>query len=152
MSAQVHPEEGPHTQHGPQRAATDLHTQAHVHGDVQMHRGTPGAKLRRGVHVQTLPARRPPRQAQDCEGDRQARVPRGQPDTHIFVFTCETRAVELVHSHDHSHDIFAVHDRCGQEIPCHVVGQFISKGAEVGTLRGKGREGRGHCSVARGQG
>lgn len=97
------------------------------------------------VPTQTSPARHGPRQAQDREdpGDRRVCASRGLPDTHVFIFTCETRAVQLVHSHDHSHNIFAVHDGRGQDVPCHVARQLISKGAEVGTLQGKRREGRG---------
>lgn len=67
-----------------------------------------------------------------------ARTHRGLPDTHVFVLTCETRAIELVHSHDHSHNVFAVHDGGGQDIPRHIAGQLVSEGAEVGTLKGKG--------------
>lgn len=79
---------------------------------------------------------------QDRPGGRggprtEACTPRRPPNTHIFVFTCETWAVELVHGHDDSHDIFAVHDGCGQNVLCHVVRQLISKGAEVGTLGSK---------------
>ena len=77
----------------------------------------------------------------------QACAPGGSPDTHVFIFTCETWAIQLVHSHDHSHDIFAVHDGCGQDVPRHIVGQLIREGAEVGALQDERREGRGHRSV-----
>lgn len=56
--------------------------------------------------------------------------------THILVFTGETGAVQLVHSHDHSHDILAIHDGHGQDVPCGVAGELVGKGAEVGTLVG----------------
>lgn len=64
----------------------------------------------------------------------------GLPGTHIFIFTCEIWAVELVHSHDHSHNVLAVHNRSGQDIPCFVGSQLIGKGAEVGALRARGKE------------
>lgn len=63
-------------------------------------------------------------------------------DTHIFVFTCEAWAIQLVHCHDHSHNIFAIHDWCGQNVLGHIVGELISEWAEVGTLQ---REEGGYC-------
>lgn len=68
-------------------------------------------------------------------------MPARAPNTHIFIFACEARAVELVHGHDDGHDVFAIHDGCGQDVLCHIVGQLVSEGAEVGTL-GRQQEGR----------
>lgn len=74
-------------------------------------------------------------------------MPARAPNTHIFIFACEARAVELVHGHDDGHDVFAIHDGCGQDVLCHIIGQLISKGAEVGTLGSKRGEKRGSQSV-----
>lgn len=75
--------------------------------------------------------------ARRCEPARHGHAgARGQrrPDTHVFVLTGEARAVQLVHGHDHGHDVFAVHDGGGQDVPCHVVGELVCEGAEVGVL------------------
>lgn len=58
---------------------------------------------------------------------RQTRGCPGAPRAHVFVFAGEEWAVELVHRHDHRHDVFAIHDGCGQDILCLVVSELVSK-------------------------
>lgn len=58
---------------------------------------------------------------------------------YLFILGSEARAIQLVNSHHDSHHVFTVHDRDGEDILRHVLGQLIHKAAEVCALGGERR-------------